>query len=58
LLVSAIKDLVEDLKRRADDKKENFGRTQKLTPNGFVECKWMDIRVGDIVKVRRGECGY
>ena len=51
LAISAIKDLVEDLKRRRDDKRENFGKTQKLTENGFVECRWMDLKVGDIVKV-------
>jgi len=51
LAISAIKDLVEDLKRRRDDRRENFGKTQKLTARGFVDCKWMDVKVGDIIKV-------
>ena len=51
LVISALKDLVEDLKRRRDDRRENFGNTQKLSQSGFVPCKWMDLRVGDIVKV-------
>ncbi len=51
LTISAIKDLVEDLKRRRDDRRENMGKTLKLTENGFVECRWMELRVGDVIKV-------
>jgi phospholipid-transporting ATPase len=51
LCVSALKDLLEDLKRRADDKRENFDKTFKLTDNGFQETHWKDLRVGDIIKV-------
>jgi len=51
LCVSALKDLVEDLKRRADDRRENFDKTFKLTDNGFQETHWKELRVGDIVKV-------
>lgn len=51
LTVSAIKDLIEDLKRRSDDKRENLGKTRRLTENGFQLCDWKDLRVGDIVKV-------
>jgi len=49
--VSAIKDLFEDLARRKDDSKENHGHTLKLTADGFVQCQWQDVRVGDIIKV-------
>lgn len=51
LVISAIKDLVEDLKRRNDDRRENFSKTLKLTNNGFEQCNWKDLQVGDIIKV-------
>jgi len=49
--VSAIKDLFEDLERRKDDSKENNSHTLKLTENGFIQCQWQDLKVGDIIRV-------
>ena len=49
--ISAVKDLLEDLKRRRDDRKENYAKTLRLTDDGFKECKWMDLKVGDVIKV-------
>ena len=51
LVISAIKDLVEDLKRRNDDRKENFSKTLRLTNKGFEPCHWKDLQVGDVIKV-------
>ena len=55
ILVSALKDLLEDLKRGKDDKKENNSKTHKLTAQGFKPCKWRDLRVGDVIKIYDGE---
>lgn len=49
--ISAIKDLFEDIERRRSDYRENHSQTLKLTQNGFYQCKWEDLRVGDIIKV-------
>ncbi|KAL4790404.1 hypothetical protein BDV19DRAFT_372322 [Aspergillus venezuelensis] len=51
LLVSAIKELVEDYKRRSSDKSLNFSKTQVLKGSAFHETKWVDVAVGDIVRV-------
>ncbi|ODM20636.1 putative phospholipid-transporting ATPase [Aspergillus cristatus] len=51
LLVSAIKELVEDYKRRASDRSLNYSKTQVLKGSAFHETKWVDVSVGDIVRV-------
>ncbi|OJJ01405.1 hypothetical protein ASPVEDRAFT_40983 [Aspergillus versicolor CBS 583.65] len=51
LLVSAIKELVEDYKRRTSDKSLNYSKTQVLKGSAFHETKWVDVSVGDIVRV-------
>lgn len=51
LLVSAIKESVEDYKRRASDKSLNYSKTQVLKGSAFHETKWVDVAVGDIVRV-------
>ncbi|PKX98708.1 aminophospholipid-translocating P4-type ATPase DRS2 [Aspergillus novofumigatus IBT 16806] len=51
LLVSAIKELVEDFKRRNSDKSLNHSKTQVLKGSAFHETKWVDVAVGDIVRV-------
>lgn len=54
LIVSGIKDLLEDLKRRKSDNEENaklvLCRKQKM----WVETMWRELCVGDIVKVQSG----
>lgn len=55
LMVTALKDLFEDLKRKNDDNKENTSKTLRLTNNGFVQTTWASIRVGDIIQVKDGE---
>lgn len=51
LLVSAIKELVEDYKRRVSDRGLNYSKTQVLRGTSFHEVKWVDVVVGDIVRV-------
>ncbi|KAI9369600.1 hypothetical protein BJX61DRAFT_545418 [Aspergillus egyptiacus] len=51
LMVSAIKELVEDYKRRSSDKSLNYSKTQVLKGSAFHETKWVDVSVGDIVRV-------
>ena len=51
LLVSAIKECVEDYKRRASDKSLNYSKTQVLKGSAFHETTWVDVSVGDIVRV-------
>ncbi|EPS29422.1 hypothetical protein PDE_04371 [Penicillium oxalicum 114-2] len=51
LLVSAIKELVEDYKRRTSDRGLNYSKTQVLKGSSFHETKWVDVAVGDVVRV-------
>ena len=52
--VSAIKDLLEDMKRRKADKEENEREVLVLEPDrGFVGRYWQDIQLGSIVKIKK-----
>lgn len=51
LLVSAIKESVEDYKRRVSDRSLNYSKTQTLQGSAFRETKWVDVKVGDIIRV-------
>lgn len=57
LLVSAIKEVMEDLKRANADKELNNTRILVLDPNlrEFHLKKWVNVLVGDIVKVNNEE---
>jgi phospholipid-transporting ATPase len=55
LLVSAIKESVEDYKRRTSDKGLNYSKTQVLQGSSFHETKWVDVKVGDVVRVESEE---
>ncbi|KAK2750456.1 hypothetical protein FQN55_002055 [Onygenales sp. PD_40] len=55
LLVSAIKELVEDYKRKSSDKSLNFSRARVLRGSTFEDTKWVDVAVGDIVRVESEE---
>ncbi len=55
IIVSALKDIAEDLKRHTSDDEEN-NRTTLVAENGeFVRKKWHEIRVGDICKIVQDE---
>ncbi|KAL2935900.1 putative phospholipid-transporting ATPase 9 [Bienertia sinuspersici] len=54
--VTMVKELVEDWKRRKQDIEVNNRKTKVHRGNGnFEDTKWMDLRVGDIVKVEKDE---
>ncbi|KAG7193218.1 aminophospholipid translocase [Scheffersomyces spartinae] len=57
LLVSAIKESMEDLKRSNADKELNTTRVQVLDPvsGDFHTRKWINVKVGDVVKVHNEE---
>ena len=54
LLVSAVKEAVEDIKRHNSDRDLNRSRGEVLQAGEFVPKKWYQIRVGDIVRVSSG----
>ncbi|KTW29213.1 hypothetical protein T552_01169 [Pneumocystis carinii B80] len=55
LIVSAFKELVEDFKRRIQDKELNQSITYVFEKMSFVPRKWYDLHVGDIVRVESGQ---
>ena len=55
LLVSAIKEMVEDFKRRNSDKTLNFSTGRVLKGTSFIDSRWIDIKVGDVVRVESEE---
>lgn len=56
VLITALKDLLEDLQRHRSDREENERKILKLGPEGnFVKIHWEEIRVGDVIKVLQEE---
>jgi phospholipid-transporting ATPase len=55
LLVSAGKELVEDYKRKTQDKMLNSSKARVLQGSSFVDTKWVNVGVGDIVRVESEE---
>ena len=55
LLVSAIKEGVEDVKRHNSDKDLNRSKAEVLQGGDFVIKKWYQIKVGDIIRVTSGK---
>ena len=55
LATSAIKELIEDHKRRMSDRSLNHSKAQVLRGNNFETTKWVDVAVGDIVRVNSEE---
>ncbi|TGZ68511.1 hypothetical protein CRM22_004223 [Opisthorchis felineus] len=51
LTVSAIKEMIEDLKRHYADDATNKSKTQVLREGEWMETMWKDLMVGDLVKV-------
>lgn len=52
VLITMLKDLLEDLQRHRSDRAENERKILKLSPQGsFIEVHWEDLRVGDVIKV-------
>ncbi|WPH03107.1 putative phospholipid-transporting ATPase [Acrodontium crateriforme] len=55
LLVSAGKEAVEDNRRRSQDRQLNRSPAKALRGTQFQEVKWIDIKVGDIIRVESEE---
>ncbi|KAL2422007.1 Phospholipid-transporting ATPase DRS2 [Exophiala dermatitidis] len=55
LAVSAMKELAEDYKRKKSDKALNDSKARVLRGSDFVETKWINVAVGDIVRVESEE---
>ena len=55
LLVSAGKELVEDYRRKQADKALNMSKARVLRGSSFDETKWINVAVGDIVRVESEE---
>ena len=55
LLVSAIKELVEDFKRKSSDKTLNYSKARVLKGGDFSDTRWINASVGDIVRVESEE---
>ncbi|KAK7479211.1 hypothetical protein BaRGS_00029555, partial [Batillaria attramentaria] len=54
LMVSAIKEIIEDFKRHRADDAVNNSKVQVHRGNKWTTMKWTDVVVGDIVKVTDG----
>ena len=55
LLVSAGKEMVEDNRRKSQDRQLNRSKAQVLRGTRFEDVKWIDISVGDIIRVESEE---
>ncbi|KAL7270432.1 aminophospholipid translocase [Rhizina undulata] len=55
LLVSAGKEMVEDWKRKTQDKELNKSKARVLMGTTFEVQRWINVRVGDIVRVESEE---
>ena len=55
LIMSAFKEIVEEIKRRRSDKSTNLRQVLVLKNGTWVETVWQDVVVGDFVKVLEGE---
>ncbi|KAK5946682.1 aminophospholipid translocase [Knufia obscura] len=55
LLVSAIKEYYEDYKRQMSDKSLNDSKARVLKGGVFEETKWINVAVGDVIRVESEE---
>lgn len=55
LLVSAVKEQIEDYRRKQADKNLNMSKARVLRGSEFTESKWIDVTVGDIIRVESEE---
>ena len=51
LIITALKDFYEDYKRKNSDTAENSRNISVWEKDRFVEKKWKDVRVGNIIEV-------
>ncbi|RDX64466.1 Phospholipid-transporting ATPase 1, partial [Mucuna pruriens] len=55
LLVTAVKDVFEDWRRHNSDKVENNRLASVLVGGEFVEKKWRDVTVGEVIRIKANE---
>ncbi|KAG6141510.1 aminophospholipid translocase [Claviceps purpurea] len=55
LLISAGKEMVEDYRRKQADNALNTSRARVLRGSSFTETKWINVGVGDIIRVESEE---
>lgn len=55
LLISAIKELVEDYRRRQADNSLNTSTARVLRGTAFADTQWINVAVGDVVRVESEE---
>ncbi|KAH7023568.1 hypothetical protein EDB80DRAFT_45620 [Ilyonectria destructans] len=55
LLISAGKELVEDYRRKQADNALNTSKAQVLRGSTFAEAQWINVAVGDIIRVESEE---
>ncbi|KAI5207027.1 phospholipid-translocating P-type ATPase [Aureobasidium subglaciale] len=55
LLVSAGKEMVEDSRRKSQDRQLNTSKARVLRGSSFQDSNWIDIAVGDVVRVESEE---
>ncbi len=52
LMITAVKDLFEDLKRHKADNEENNRKIMVLREGNLIETVWSNLMVGEIIKVK------
>lgn len=58
VIATAVKDIFEDLKRHKSDSEENNTKTalyDKKSNSWIEDAKWQNLKVGDIIKIKRNE---
>jgi phospholipid-transporting ATPase len=55
MAVSAIRDLLEDRKRKKSDLEENTRQCLKLVEGRWDKVSWQDIKIGDLIKILKDE---
>lgn len=55
LTMSAVKDIIEDNKRKKSDNEENNRKVLKRVNDKWEEVKWQSVNVGDLLKIRQNE---
>lgn len=55
LIISAIKEIVEDIRRKSSDNQLNNSKARVLKGSSFADTTWVNIAVGDIVRVESEE---
>lgn len=55
--INGIKDIFEDLKRKRSDDDENNRKCKVYdrVKNSFIETKWSEIKLGDVIRVEKDE---